>query len=36
MGHIPAWLLVVYAVMFFWALYYSYSFWGSVGPGRVG
>lgn len=35
MGHIPTWLLVVYAVMFVWALYYSYSFWGGVGPGRV-
>ena len=33
-GHIPAWLLAVYAVLFLWALYYGYTFWGGLGPGR--
>ena len=35
-GHIPAWLLAVYAVLFFWALYYGYQYWGGLGPGRPG
>jgi hypothetical protein len=33
-GHIPAWLLAVYATLFFWALYYEYTYWGGDGPGR--
>ena len=33
-GHFPAWLLAVYAILFIWALYYEYQYWGSVGPGR--
>ena len=33
-GQIPAWLLVVYAVLFVWALYYGYNYWGGLGPGR--
>jgi hypothetical protein len=33
-GHIPIWLLVVYAVLFIWALYYLVNYWGGVGPGR--
>jgi hypothetical protein len=36
-GHIsakiPTWLLVVYAVMILWALYYAYTYWGGLGPG---
>jgi hypothetical protein len=32
-GTIPAWLLAVYFVLFVWALYYAYVFWGSLGPG---
>jgi hypothetical protein len=32
-GTIPAWLLVVYAVLFVWALYYMVSYWGGLGPG---
>jgi hypothetical protein len=36
-GHIsspiPKWLLVVYAVMILWALYYGYTYWGGLGPG---
>jgi hypothetical protein len=33
-GHIPAWLLVVYVVLFLWALYYGWQYWGGLGPGR--
>jgi hypothetical protein len=32
-GTIPAWLLAVYAVLFAWALYYPFSYWGGLGPG---
>jgi uncharacterized membrane protein len=32
-GGIPGWLLVVYVVLFVWALYYAYVYWGSLGPG---
>jgi hypothetical protein len=35
-GSIPIWLLVVYAVLFIWALYYLVTYWGGLGPGRVG
>ena len=35
-GHIPIWLLVVYAVLFISALYYLVNYWGGVGPGRPG
>jgi hypothetical protein len=35
-GHIPVWLLVVYAVLFMWALYYMVNYWGGLGPGRPG
>jgi hypothetical protein len=34
-GRIPLWLLVVYFGLFFWALFYLYSFWGGLGPGRI-
>jgi hypothetical protein len=33
-GRIPLWLLVVYAVLFIWALYYLVNYWGGLGPGR--
>ena len=33
-GYIPVWLLVTYAVLFVWALYYMVVYWGGVGPGR--
>lgn len=33
-GHIPVWLLVVYVVLFLWALYYGWQYWGGLGPGR--
>ena len=32
-GRIPLWLLAVYAVLFVWALYYLYVYWGGLGPG---
>jgi hypothetical protein len=32
-ARIPKWLLVVYAVMILWALYYGYTYWGGLGPG---
>ena len=32
-GRVNAWLLVVYAVLFIWALYYGYRYWGGLGPG---
>jgi hypothetical protein len=35
-GHIPVWLLVVYAVLFVWALFYLVNYWGGLGPGRPG
>jgi hypothetical protein len=32
-GRINAWLLIVYLVMFVWALYYGWVYWGGLGPG---
>jgi hypothetical protein len=32
-GTIAPWLLVVYAVLFVWALYYLVVYWGGLGPG---
>jgi len=32
-GRINGWLLAVYFVMFVWALYYGYVYWGGLGPG---
>jgi hypothetical protein len=32
-GTIAPWLLVVYVVLFVWALYYMISYWGGLGPG---
>lgn len=32
-GRIPLWLLAVYAVLFVWAMYYLYVYWGGLGPG---
>jgi hypothetical protein len=34
-GYLPVWLLVVYAVLFVWGLYYAYYYWGGLGPGRI-
>jgi hypothetical protein len=35
-GVIPVWLLCVYFGLFFWACYYIVTYWGGVGPGRIG
>ena len=32
-GGIPAWLLAIYVILFVWALYYAYVYWGGLGPG---
>lgn len=32
-GRIDGWLLVVYAVLFVWAMYYAFTYWGGLGPG---
>ena len=32
-GRINGWLLIVYFVLFVWALYYGYTYWGGLGPG---
>jgi hypothetical protein len=32
-GRINGWLLVVYAIMWVWALYYGVTYWGGLGPG---
>jgi hypothetical protein len=34
-GYVPLWLLVVYLVLFIWALYYLVVYWGGLGPGRI-
>lgn len=32
-GRVNGWLLVVYAVLFVWAMYYAFTYWGGLGPG---
>lgn len=32
-GIINRWLLVVYVILFIWALYYGFAYWGGLGPG---
>lgn len=32
-GRINKWLLVVYLILFVWALYYGVTYWGGLGPG---
>lgn len=32
-GRVNLWLAVVYAVMFVWAIYYGFAYWGGLGPG---
>ncbi|CAN7668651.1 hypothetical protein LJR231_005305 [Phyllobacterium sp. LjRoot231] len=34
-GYLPVWLLVVYAVLFLWSLFYMVVYWGGLGPGRI-
>jgi hypothetical protein len=35
-GVLPVWLLFVYFGLFLWACYYIVTYWGGVGPGRIG
>ena len=32
-GRVNGWLMVVYAIMFVWAIYYGITYWGGLGPG---
>ncbi len=32
-GRVNRWLLVVYAVLAIWAVYYLVVYWGGLGPG---
>jgi len=32
-GRVNRWLLVVYAVLGVWAVYYLFTYWGGLGPG---
>ncbi len=32
-GGVNTWLLVVYAVLAVWGVYYLVKFWGGLGPG---
>ena len=34
-GRVNAWLLVVYAVLGVWGVYYLFKFWGGLGPGQM-
>jgi hypothetical protein len=32
-GIVNVWLLVVYAILAVWAIYYLFKYWGGLGPG---
>ncbi|MEM8950368.1 MAG: hypothetical protein AAGC99_13655, partial [Pseudomonadota bacterium] len=32
-GRVNLWLAIVYLVMFVWAIYYGFKYWGGLGPG---
>ena len=34
-GRVDAWLLVVYALLAVWGVYYLFAFWGGLGPGQA-
>ena len=34
-GRVDGWLLVVYAVLAIWGVYYLFAFWGGLGPGQA-
>jgi len=34
-GRVNRWLLVVYAVLAVWGVYYLFAFWGGLGPGQA-
>ena len=35
-GRVNRWLLVVYAILALWAIYYLVVYWGGLGPGLAG
>jgi hypothetical protein len=35
-GVLPVWLLCVYFGLLAWACYYIVTYWGGLGPGRIG
>ena len=32
-GRVNGWLAVVYLILFVWAIYYGFVYWGGLGPG---
>lgn len=32
-GRVNGWLLAVYLILFVWAIYYGFTYWGGLGPG---
>jgi len=32
-GRVDYWLMLVYLIMWLWALYYGITYWGGLGPG---
>ena len=34
-GRVDGWLLVVYAVLALWGVYYLFAYWGGLGPGQA-
>jgi hypothetical protein len=34
-GRVNGWLLVVYALLALWGVYYLFAFWGGLGPGQA-
>ena len=32
-GRVNRWLMVVFAVLFVWSIYYAITYWGGLGPG---
>ena len=34
-GRVDGWLMVVYAVLALWGVYYLFAFWGGLGPGQA-
>lgn len=32
-GTVHWWLAIVYLILFCWAMYYGYTYWGGLGPG---
>lgn len=34
-GRVNRWLLIVYAILVIWSVYYLVTYWGGLGPGLV-